>query len=116
MGQRRRARKRRKDAEVSPLQLYFDFFSPIDSNADVTPPKPKAERLRQSLKPYDEIDLMSMIYDLKKSSLPEDKPLLEAAQAELMHRRASSSTPALSPEVMYHCGQACRASRSEQLA
>jgi hypothetical protein len=92
MGQRRRARKRRKDAEGSPLQLYGpEFFSPTASNADVTPPKPKAERLRQSLKPYDEIDLMSMIYDLKKSSLPEDKPLLEAAQAELEKRRASRS-------------------------
>ena len=36
----------------------------------------------------DEIDLMEMIYDLKKANLPEDKNYLEAVQRELARREA----------------------------
>jgi hypothetical protein len=72
--QRPARRKRRKDADVSPLQLYGpDFFSPTVSDEDVTP---KAFRLRQSLRRYDEIDLMAMIYDLIKRTISKKPPSL----------------------------------------
>ncbi len=40
---------------------------------------------------FEELDLMELIYDLKQSKLPEDKPLLEAAQRELERRRAQKT-------------------------
>ncbi len=85
---KRTSRKKPKKHESSPLQMYLLLRTSSGKFISWTQPGVQQLSTEQKLKGLDEIDLMAMIYDLKKANLDEDKNYLEALQRELARREA----------------------------
>ncbi len=67
-----------KTSESSDLQMYLPFETVSLQESDAV----------TKFEHFADVDLMELVYDLKQSKLPEDKPLLNAAQRELERRQA----------------------------
>ena len=85
---KRASRKKLKKHESSHLQMYLLLRTPEGKYINWTQPGAQQLSTEQKFKGLDEIDLMEMIYDLKKANLDENKNYLEAVQRELARREA----------------------------
>ena len=82
------SRKNLKKNESSPLQMYLLLRTSSGGFINWTQAEVQEIDTEKKFKGLDEIDLMEMIYDLKKANLDEDKNYLEALQRELARREA----------------------------
>ncbi len=78
----------RKKHESSPLQMYLLLRTSSGKYINWTQAGVQEIDTKKKFLGLDEIDLMEMIYDLKKANLDEDKNYLEAVQRELARREA----------------------------
>ncbi len=85
---KRTSRKKLKKHESSPLQMYLLLRTSSGKFINWTQAGVQETDTEKKFLGLDEIDLMEMIYDLKKANLPEDKNYLEAVQRELARREA----------------------------
>ena len=85
---KRTSRKKLKKNESSHLQMYLLLRTSEGKYIKWTQAEVQEIDTEQKFKGLDEIDLMEMIYDLKKANLAEDKNYLEAVQRELARREA----------------------------
>ena len=82
------SRKKLKKNESSPLQMYLLLRTSSGKFINWTQAGVQEIDTEKKFLGLDEIDLMEMIYDLKKANLEEDKNYLEAVQRELARREA----------------------------
>ena len=85
---KRASRKKLKKHESSHLQMYLLLRTSSGNFINWTQAGVQEIDTEQKFQGLDEIDLMEMIYDLKKANLDEDKNYLEAARRELARREA----------------------------
>ena len=85
---KRASRKKLKKHESSHLQMYLLLRTSSGNFINWTQAGVQEIDTEQKFQGLDEIDLMEMIYDLKKANLDEDKNYLEAVQRELARREA----------------------------
>ena len=85
---KRTSRKKLKKHESSHLQMYLLLRTSSGNFINWTQAGVQEIDTEQKFQGLDEIDLMEMIYDLKKANLDEDKNYLEAVQRELARREA----------------------------
>ena len=82
------SRKKLKKHESSPLQMYLLLRTSSGEFINWTQAGVQEIDTEKKFLGLDEIDLMEMIYDLKKANLDENKNYLEAVQRELARREA----------------------------
>ena len=87
---KRTSRKKLKKHESSHLVMYLLLRTSSGKIINWTQAEVQEIDTEQKFLGLDEIDLMAMIYDLKKANLDEDKNYLETVQRELARREAMS--------------------------
>ena len=88
---KRTSRKKLKKHESSHLQMYLLLRTSSGKFMNWTQPGVQETDTDKKFLGLDEIDLMEMIYDLKKANLDEDKNYQKAVQRELARRETMKS-------------------------